>query len=110
MDFQVIYLQEAIDFLKQLDYKVREKIFYNIEKVKCGADPELLAKLDQDIWEFRTLYRGIHYRLLCFWDTETDTLIVATNGFVKKTQKTPAKEIEKAKYWHIQYLKEKQRK
>lgn len=36
------------------------------------------------------------YRLLAFWDTDKDTLVVDTNGFVKKTQKTPSKEIMKA--------------
>ena len=50
---------------------------------------------DSDIWEFRTLYRGIAYRLLAFWDTESETLVVVAHGFVKKTQKTPKREIEK---------------
>lgn len=36
------------------------------------------------------------YRLLAFWDTDEETLVIATNGFVKKTQKTPLKEIAKA--------------
>ena len=48
---------------------------------------------DSDIWEFRTLYGGMSYRLLAFWDTDKNTLVVATNGFVKKTPKTPSKEI-----------------
>lgn len=51
---------------------------------------------DSDIGEFRTLYGGMSYRLLAFWDTDKDTLVVATNGFVKKTPKTPSKEIAKA--------------
>ena len=56
---------------------------------------KLFKKLEgTEIWEVRTLYSGIAYRLLSFWDTEEDTLIVASNGFVKKTRKT--KEIEKA--------------
>lgn len=38
----------------------------------------------------------IAYRLFAFWDTESDTLIVATHGIIKKTQKTPSKEIAKA--------------
>ncbi len=36
------------------------------------------------------------YRLFAFWDTDTDTLVVATHGIIKKTQKTPQKEIAKA--------------
>ena len=49
-----------------------------------------------DIREFRTLYNGICYRLFSFWDTDTDTMVVATHGIVKKTMKTPVKEIAKA--------------
>jgi phage-related protein len=60
-------------------------------------DKELFKKMgDSDIWEFRTLYGGMSYRLLAFWDTDEETLVIATNGFVKKTQKTPLKEIAKA--------------
>jgi phage-related protein len=58
------------------------------------TDNELFKKLEgTEIWEFRTLYNNIKYRLLAFWDTEEETLVIATHGFIKKTQKTPAKEI-----------------
>jgi phage-related protein len=35
---------------------------------------------------------------LAFWDktNKTDTLVIATHGIVKKTNKMPAKEIDKA--------------
>lgn len=36
------------------------------------------------------------YRLFAFWDTDTQTLVVATHGIIKKTQKTPKKEIARA--------------
>jgi phage-related protein len=50
------------------------------------------------IWEFRVQQAGMAYRLYAFWDGEGEevTLIVCTHGLVKKTQKTPPKEIEKA--------------
>lgn len=51
---------------------------------------------NSDIWELRTKYNGLNYRLFAFWGTEAETLIVATHGIVKKTQKTPSKEIAKA--------------
>lgn len=47
------------------------------------------------------------YRLLAFWDTNKDTLIVATNGFVKKTSKTPLKEIAKAEELRRKYINSK---
>ena len=36
--------------------------------------------------------------MLAFWDKDngTNVLVIATHGFVKKTQKTPSKEIGKA--------------
>lgn len=51
--------------------------------------------------------RGICYRLFAFWDTEAETLVVATHGIVKKTQKTPKKEIEKAERIMKDYFNEK---
>lgn len=47
------------------------------------------------------------YRLLAFWDTEEETLVVATHGFVKKTDKTPLKEIRKAEAIRKEYFAEK---
>ena len=44
------------------------------------------------------------YRLLSFWDTRDETLIVATHGIVKKTQKTPKKEITKAETLRKEYF------
>ena len=96
--FKVIMSSEADAFLDTLRQDIKDKIVYNVDKVANGyMDKDLFKKLDgTDIWEFRTLYKGIQYRLLAFWDTDADTLVIATHGFVKKTQKTPSKEINKA--------------
>ncbi|MEI9957807.1 MAG: type II toxin-antitoxin system RelE/ParE family toxin [Ferruginibacter sp.] len=61
-------LPEAIDFLEHLDDKAREKIYYNIRKSQFVNDNELFKKLNNFIWEFRTLYKGKAYRLFSFWD------------------------------------------
>ena len=86
--------------------KVQQKITYNYKKIEHGiVDKELFKKLENsEIWEFRTLFNGNCYRLFSFWDTETGTLIVATHGIVKKTQKTPQKEIAKAEEIRQQYF------
>ena len=91
-------MDEALAFVRSLPLKVREKITYNYLKIEQGVmDKELFKKLDDtNIWELRTLFNGNCYRLFSFWDTETETLVVATHGIVKKTQKTPTKEIAKA--------------
>lgn len=57
--FKLITLIEADEFLASLPNKAREKVLYNIRKVRFGVkDPELFCKLDNDIWEFRTAYQG----------------------------------------------------
>ena len=96
--FKVIMSSEADAFLDTLRQDIKDKIVDNVDKVANGyMDKDLFKKLDgTDIWEFRTLYKGIQYRLLAFWDTDAETLVIATHGFVKKTQKTPSKEINKA--------------
>lgn len=72
---------------------------------KGEKDRELFKKLENtDIWEFRTLYDKTVYRLFAFWDADEETLIVATHGIVKKTQKTPSKEIARAEAIRRQYF------
>jgi mRNA-degrading endonuclease RelE of RelBE toxin-antitoxin system len=66
--FEVIFLDEAFKFLQSLDKKHYEKILYNIRKVQVQSDSELFKKLNDEIWEFRTLFHGLQYRLLAFWD------------------------------------------
>ena len=107
--FKVIMSSEADAFLDTLRQDVKDKIIYNVDKVANGyMDKDLFKKLDDtDIWEFRTLYKGIQYRLLAFWDTDAETLVIATHGFVKKPQKTPRKEINKAEAVRILYFNSK---
>jgi len=66
--FEVELLPDAIEFLENLDEKVRDKIYYNIRKSQVVNDNELFKKLNELVWEFRTLYNGKSYRLFSFWD------------------------------------------
>ncbi|WP_418894631.1 type II toxin-antitoxin system RelE/ParE family toxin [Limibacterium fermenti] len=108
--FEIIFLDEAFDFLQRLERKHSEKILYNIRKAQVENNPELFKKLQDDIWEFRTLYQGLHYRLLAFWDKIDDkkTLVICTHAFIKKQQKVPEKEIQKAIQCRIEYFRKKQ--
>ena len=110
--FEVILLGEVWDLLGMLDEKSRDKIFYNIDKAKYVNDPELFKKLDDLIWEFRTKYQKTYYRLLAFWDKtdNTETLVIATHGIIKKTDKIPKAEIEKAKAIMKHYFEQKNKK
>ncbi|SDM66462.1 Phage-related protein [Daejeonella rubra] len=96
--FSVEFLEEAAEFLELLDEKVRVKIIYNITKSRYSNDKELFKKLNDEIWEFRTLYKNIQYRLFAFWDkrVSTETLIVCTHGIIKKSEKTPQDDLNKA--------------
>lgn len=107
--FEVIFLKEAFEYLQSLNQKHSAKILYNIRKAQSGNDPELFKKLTDDIWEFRTLYQALQYRLLAFWDKTktTETLVIATHGFVKKQSKVPDNEILKAALQRKKYFQDK---
>lgn len=108
--FDIIFLDEAYEFLRSLERKHYEKILYNIRKVQIEQDPELFKKLSHEIWEFRTLYQGFQFRLLAFWDktSSTDTLVISTHGFVKKRSKVADNEIQKAIQMRTRYFENKQ--
>lgn len=77
--FTIIYLLEAVDFLNKVEVKARTK------------------------------YNKMQYRLLAFWDSngESSTLVVATNGFIKKQNKTPKNEIDHALELRRKYYEQK---
>ena len=107
--FRVEFLEEASEFLDHIDEKASEKIIYNIRKAQIINDQTLFRKLSGEIWEFRTLFNKTFYRLFAFWDKfdRTDTIVISTHGIIKKTDKTPKKEIEKAENLRLQYFKQK---
>jgi phage-related protein len=104
--FNVEFLEDAADFLNGLDEKVRDKIIYNITKARFSNDKELFKKLTDEIWEFRTLFNKTHYRLFAFWDksAKTDTVVISTHGLIKKTDKTPQSDLDKAERLRKRYF------
>ena len=96
--FNTIFLEEADEFFESLDVKVKAKILFNIAKAQQMNDPILFKKLTTEIWELRTVYQNLQYRLFAFWDKrdKEDTLVICTHGIIKKTDKVPSKDIEKA--------------
>lgn len=110
--FRIVLTAGAQSFLESLPYNAKEKIAYNIRRVMAGEiNKELFKKLEDSdgIWEFRTLYQKTAYRLFAFWDTREETLVIATHGIVKKTQKTPQKEIAKAEEIKRKYFETRHR-
>ena len=110
--FRVDFLDEAQEFIDGLDDKARRKIFYNIWKARSTNDPELFKKLQDEIWEFRTKFNKTYYRLFAFWDKtgNIDTIVISTHGLIKKTDKIPKAELEKAENLRIKYFNEKTKK
>lgn len=110
--FETRFLEEADKFISQLDSKTIKKILYNIDLAEQTNDPKYFKKLQQDIWEFRVKFAGLQIRLLAFWD-KTDkkkTLVIATHGFIKKVDKVPPNEIDRALKLRTKYFNNKQNK
>ncbi len=105
-NFKTRFLEDAREFLTSLDRKSAEKLLYIVDLAEQNNDPKLFKKLNGEIWEFRSKYLGKQNRLLAFWDKSTpeDTLVIATHGFIKKSQKTPPKEIKRAEKLKQEYF------
>ena len=106
---KVAYLEEALSFIESIPKSAGDKLLEIVHRVELGErNPVIFSKLEgTEICEFRTLYNKVKYRLFAFWDTQTDTLVIATHGIIKKTQKTPKKEIAKAERIRQEYFKTK---
>ena len=93
------------DFLNSLDVKMRAKMFGMIgllqEKGNQLREP-YSKHLDDGIFELRCKVGSNITRVLYFFYYEGQ--IILTNGFVKKTQKTPHGEIELAKQRRSDYI------
>jgi len=108
---EIILLSQADKYWKTLDEQVKKKFLMAFFKMKNGFKGDWFEKMTgtDDIWEFRVSDGVKWYRILSFWDKtgETETLVVCTNGFDKKSNKTPTSEIEKAEIIKLEYFKQK---
>jgi phage-related protein len=114
--FETKFLEEADEFISQLDSKTIKKIFYNIDLAEQTNDSKLFKKLQNDIWEFRTKFAGLQIIPKAFgisFRDKTDnkeTLVIATHGFIKKVDKVPVIEIDRAVRLRDNYFNNKQKK
>jgi phage-related protein len=97
------------DFLDSLSGKQVQKITWVLEIIEEShiVPKQYFKKLvnTDDIWEVRVISSSNIFRLLGFFDG--GNLVILTNGFVKKTQKTPKKEIKLAEKRKKDYLERK---
>lgn len=98
------------EFIKSLPTKVQReivKILKLLEEVDLLLEPYFKKlKGSGDIWEARKRFGTNSYRILFFFDD--DNIVVLTNGFLKKTNKTPKEEILKSERYKKDYLRRKQ--
>lgn len=105
----VIYKEVFLEFYQEQEEKVQEKIDFVLDMVRHERQvPRKFFKLLQNtdgIYEIRVITAFKSIRILCFQDE--GNLVVLTNSFIKKTQKTPRKEIRKAEKLKKEYYSEK---
>ena len=96
----------AKDFLDSLSSKHTQKVIWVLELVESlnQVPVQYFKKLKStdDLWEIRARVGSNSFRLLGFIDNEE--FVVLTNGFSKKSQKTPKKEIDLAEQRKADYL------
>ena len=105
----IAYKDNFIKFYKEQDLKTQKKIEFILDLVRFERQvPKKFYKLLENtngIWEVRVITTFKSIRILCFQDK--GELVVLTNCFIKKTQKTPKQEIRKAEKLKKEYLIEK---
>ena len=114
MQFQVEFyeteegVQPAKDFIDSLNMKMRAKMVMTIGLLQDNGYElrEPYSKyLDEGIFELRAKVGSDITRVLYFFYVGQN--VILTNGFIKKTNKTPPKEIERAKNYRADYLRRK---
>lgn len=105
----IFYENHFIEFYQKLDQKVKEKIQYVFELIRqVDRVPKKFLKHltgTNGLYEIRVEYQSDIYRIFCCFDK--GQLVILFNGFQKKTQKTPQKEIDEAVRLMVDYFKSK---
>lgn len=105
----VIYKNYFVKFYNSLEKKVQLKINWTIDLIETleRIPKKYFLKVagTDGLYEIRIEYKSNIYRVFSFFDE--GKLVIIINGFTKKSQKTPKKEIEKARRLKKQYFNEK---
>ena len=106
----IFYENHFIEFYQSQNDKVKHKIQYVFELIKqVERVPEKFLKHlegTEGLYEIRVEFQSNIFRIFCCFDE--GKLVVLFNGFQKKTQKTPKKEIEKAERLMKEYFQTKE--
>lgn len=108
----IAYKNYFEDFLLEQPKKVQDKIYKIIEAIetfeRIPANYLKFIEGTKGLYEARIQLGSDIWRVFCFFDQ--GKLVILLNGFVKKTQKTPRKEIDKALVLMSNYYNEKNKK
>lgn len=92
------------EFLESLDTKMRAKVLREITLLRDNGrelrEPHC-KYIDNGIFELRIKFSTNISRIFYFFYVNNN--IILTNGFIKKTQRTPSREIEKAKKFKMEF-------
>lgn len=103
------YRNYFLNFYYKQDDKVQEKIEYVLDLIRFEERVPVkffkYLESTDGIYEVRVITTFKNIRILCFFDK--GDLVVLINSFIKKTQKTPRKEIKLAERLKKEYLTEK---
>ena len=105
----VVYKNYFEDFFLAQKQKVKDKIIWTLDLIEqLEIVPETYLKHIENtdgLYEIRIQMGNDIFRIFCFFDA--GKVVILSNGFQKKTQKTPKQEIEKALKIKMEYYGEK---
>jgi phage-related protein len=92
----VAYKNYFLDFIASLNEKEAQKVYYILDMLKTQdrVSEKFVKHLKDGLYEIRVEYNSNIYRVFFVFDD--GRIVVLFNGFQKKSQKTPTKEIERA--------------
>ena len=92
----LVYKDYFLTFYRALEAGAQKKIDYVLDvlKMQDRVSEKFVKYIMEGIYEIRASYNGNIYRAFFIFDE--GNIVMLFNGFQKKSQKTPSKEIDKA--------------
>lgn len=92
----LVYKDYFLTFYRSLDAGAQKKIDYvlDVQKMQDRVSEKFVKFIRDGLYEIRASHKGNIYRAFFIFDD--GNIVMLFNGFQKKSQKTPSKEIEKA--------------
>lgn len=92
----LVYKDYFLTFYRALEAGAQKKIDYVLDvlKMQDRVSEKFVKYIKDGLYEIRASYNGNIYRAFFIFDE--GNIVMLFNGFQKKTQKTPSKEIDRA--------------